>query len=107
MSVIIGGRDITGYINLGGISESVQLIAAADGGEQSKGAHFSYSVTAQMPSDIKDIMAKQAELSNVFCNVGREEFYGEMTGFTAAVAVEYGDMLLWNVSFTVTDNALS
>lgn len=111
MSVIVNSVDITKYINQGGISESTKREyadeSAAAGTAESKGAHYIYNISAQMPDDIKSTMSACMEKGTVDCTVGGDSCRAEMTNFTAAVLVEIGGMTLWNVSFTLTDIALS
>lgn len=112
MSVIVSGIDVTGYINQGGISETTQKVYSEGytwGFEenQSKGAHYVYSISARMPTELKDSIADLVVKSSLRCEVDGNSFYGEITDFTASIAIDYGTLTLWNVSFTISDRNLS
>lgn len=111
MSVIVNSVDITEYVNQGGISESTQREyadkGAATGTAESKGAHYIYNISAQMPDDIKNEMSACMEKGNVPCTVGGDSCRAEMTNFTASVLIELSGVTVWNVGFTLTDIALS
>lgn len=106
MSIILGTDfDVTPYIVQNGISESSQKVTAS-GTNTVKGAHAVYTVSLQVPTDIKDRIS--AYISGTFlCTVDGISFTAEMTSFSASVIVEYGELQLWSVSFTVSDIALS
>lgn len=109
--MIVNSVDITDYINQGGISESTKREytdeSAASGAAESKGAHYIYNISAQMPDDIKSKMSACMEKGSVVCTVGEDSCRAEMTNFAASVLVELGGAAIWNVSFTLTDIALS
>lgn len=109
--IIIANTDITKYIKQGGISESTQRVYAdgssSEDPSMSKGAHYVYSITAQMPTDIKELMSSYVIKNAVKCSVDGQEFFAEMTNFSASVAIAYGDTVIWNVNFTISDEELS
>ena len=105
MSVIIGNTDITRYISQGGISESLQRVVS--GNSESIGAHYSYNIKALMPTNIKNTMAACSRGESVSCTVDDVSMSGEISSFTASVAVEHGESIYWNVDITVTDKSLS
>lgn len=112
MSVIISNIDITQYVKQGGISESTQKVYSEGfiwgiEANRSKGAHYVYSVSAQMPTEIKNTIAELIPKDYIKCNVNGNEFYAEMTSFSAAIVIEYGNLAIWDVSFTVSDVNLS
>lgn len=109
MSVVIGNYDITSYINQGGISESTQRVYASGSSStaESKGAHNAYSLSAQVPKNIKNALSAYMLSSSVACSVDGVSFNAEMTDFSASIYVEIEDISLWNVSFTVTDISLT
>lgn len=110
MSVVIGNYDITSYINQGGISESTQRVYASGSSSstaESKGAHNAYSLSAQVPKNIKNALSAYMLSSSVACSVDGVSFNAEMTDFSASIYVDIEDISLWNVSFTVTDISLT
>ena len=112
MSVIIGNTDITRYINQGGISESTKKVYTSDGTvpdeeAESKGVHCVFSLNARMPSAVKDFIGECIKKNAVTCTVDEMPFSAEVTDFSASVFFEFGDICLWNVSFTISDVDLS
>lgn len=105
MSVIIGAHDLTSFITQGGINESLKKVDSST--EESKGAHYSYSLSAQVPEDIKTALSGYLQSNSVQCSVDGIEFNAEMTDFSATIYVEIDDISLWNISFTVTDLSLT
>lgn len=110
MSVIIGKYDITSYITQGGISESTQRVYASGTSTdtaESKGAHNSYTLSAQVPESIKNALSGYVASETVECTVDDVSFTAEMTDFSASVYIEFESISLWNIGFTVTDVALT
>lgn len=110
MSVIIGKYDITSYISQGGINESTQRVYASGSSSdtaESKGAHNSYSLSAQVPESLKTALSGYMSSETVSCSVDDVSFNAEMTDFSASIVIETEAISLWNVSFTVTDISLS
>lgn len=112
MSIIVSGIDITAYINQGGINETTQKVYSEGytwgiEANQSKGVHYVYSISARMSTELKDSIADLVVKNSIKCEVDSNNFYAEITDFTASIAIDYGDLTLWNVSFTISDKNLS
>lgn len=111
MSIIIDGIAVTGCVAQGGIQESTQRVYASDSSSldasQSKGAHYVYNISAQIATDVKETLSDCVAKNAVNCTIGGDTCRAEMTNFTASLAIEHGDLALWDVSFTLTDIELS
>lgn len=111
MSIIIDGIEVTGSVSQGGIQESTQRVYASDSSSsdvsQSKGAHYVYSINAQVTTDVKSALSDCVAKNAVNCTIGGDTCRAEMTNFTASLVIEHGNLALWDVSFTLTDIELS
>lgn len=107
--ITIKGTDITSYVTQGGISESTQRVMQSISAtqERSIGAHNTYNISARVPTDIKNAVAECMDENSVKCSVDGIDFYADVQDLSCTISVEYADIVLWDISFTLFDIQLS
>ncbi len=102
--------DITQYIVQGGIRESTQRVMQSDRfthEESSIGAHNVYNISARVPTAIKNALEEYMDEYSVKCTVDGVEFYADLQDLSCSVCVEFSNIMLWDISFTLFDMHLS
>lgn len=111
MQLIVGGANVGAYIQQSGISESYEKVydtsnqfTAADGTEIKRciGVRKSYSVSLdKVPVNVKNMLRSRSRYGYISCIVGAETAHFLVTDFSAQVIIQYGDLNLWTVKFTL------
>ena len=111
MQLIIGGVDVSAYIQQSGISESYEKVydtsnqfTAADGTEIKRclGVRKSYSISLdKVPLKTKNMLRSRSRYGYIICTVGEDASQYLLNDFSAQVIIQYEELNLWSVKFTL------